>query len=121
MGGTEAAAEVGSTRERFDVSDICLIGSWVRVETEAKERVITFDANHFVVFGCERRSGKREARGIIRGRVEGIEFGMNGEVLVGTLEVTNVGWKFLRWEIVHTFIKACMKGNFDTIGVRIIP
>ena len=112
---------MGCTRERFDVSDICSIGSWVRVETEAKERVITFDANHFVVFQCKRGSGKREARGIIRGRVEGIEFGRNGEVLVGTLEVTNVGWKILKREVVHTFIKACMKGNFDMIGVGIIP
>ena len=70
LGGMEAAAEGGSTGERFNASDIGPIGSWVRAETKAKERVITFDSNRFVMFGGERGSGKREARGIIRRRVE---------------------------------------------------
>ena len=70
LGGTEAAAEGGSNGERFNTSDIGPIGSWVRAETKAKERVITFDSNRFVMFGGERGSAEREARGVIRRRVE---------------------------------------------------
>jgi hypothetical protein len=114
---TKTAAEWGGAGVWFDVGDIGPIGGSVRLQTETKERVGASNADRFVVFRGKRWGGKRK----IGGRIEGIRIGGNGLIFVDSLEMTNIWGKVQRGEIIHTLVEAYMEGDFDAIGIGIIP
>jgi hypothetical protein len=121
VGGTETAAQSGSTGERLDGSDVGPMGSSIGTKTEAKKWIIAGDAYSFIMLGGKRGSGEGETRGIIRGRIEGSRLGGNGKILMSTLKVCNIGGKFIKGQVIHALIKAGMEGNLDPISVGIKP
>ena len=44
-----------------------------------------------------------------------------GLVFLGAVEVAHIGGQVSKGKIVHAFVKAHMGGEFDTVGLDIIP
>jgi hypothetical protein len=52
---------------------------------------------------------------------DGFKFSRDGSIMLDGLEMLNIWGEAGSGKIVHAFIKAGMKGNFDSFGFGVIP
>jgi hypothetical protein len=83
---------------------------------EAKGRVSTNNTHSVIRIGGERRIAENKSRDR---KVMIIRF--EREAITNTLKMLNIRRDGIGREVVHSFVKACMKCNFDAVSLEIIP
>ena len=116
VGSFEGGEETGGTGVFADVRDENAIAEVVAFERETEGRISAGDLEGF---------GKGVGKGIGAEKKAGDGsfgfFGWERGAVVGALKVLDIRWDFVDRKVIHTFIKTGMFGNFNALGIHIIP
>ena len=114
--GAMCGVYVGGTTFGFDILEEGVVVDIVATDLKAKAGVGAGDAD-FAIYCVEEGTGA----GVELGHSSVFRFGQKRVTVLGSLEVNDVGGNVIEGQVIHTFVKLGMFGDFDFRRFRIVP